>query len=74
MNWWIPLSFVIVLSNIGLFLYSFHNHKTKDQNKDVKEIKKSTLMVIAHYFNIIVCTILTIPLFLPSILTFFCFP
>ena len=70
MDYFVPLSFIFVVTHAGLLLYTYYRHRQKGVHKI--ESRKESILVVTHYVTIIMVTVLTTPIFLSSLLAFYC--
>ena len=70
MDYFVPLSFSMVVAHAGLLLYSYYRHRQKGRNKI--KTRKESILVVTHYVTVIMVTVLTTPIFLSSLLAFYC--
>lgn len=72
----IPISTFIVLSHAGILGFCFKKQRQKvlpqeDKNQEQNH-KESLLYTIGHWYTIVYMTTLTTPMFLPSLMVFYC--
>ncbi len=65
-----PLAFLLVLIHSALLSYGYYRHRKKGLNKI--ELSKESILAVTHYATIIMVTVLTTPIFLTSLLAFYC--
>jgi len=74
MNVLIPIGLVLVLIHFSTFVIAYLRHRKVCETLDLSNqtYKKSKLLIFVHWMAILMCTVLTIPIAFPSVVSIYC--